>query len=865
MRRFLLWFSFALFIAYTFTYQTASSHSSQPDTGSTKDPVNNQSCARSGCHSTYSYFTASRATVTIGTTSSNQVALNGFQYTPGTTYIMNFTVLGNSARPGFSMSALTSANANAGTFAVTNTTNTSLQTLSTIKYIGHKSANTNNTWSFNWTAPATNVGTITFYSAVNKSNNNNSTSGDSIFHQQYTITAAALSVSAGNDATICPGGSTQLQAAASNTSGTTYAWGPSSGLSCTTCANPVATPGANTTYTVTVTNSGQTATDAVNVNVYTTANPTINSTANTVCPNSSVTLSSSGFSAYSWSNGASSASTQVSTGGTYNLTVTDGNGCSTTATKTIQQGTAPALSITSSAPYICGTNSVTLNAGSFAGYAWSNSATSQTISISQAGTYTVTVTNATGCTGTASVNLQQIALPVASVSASGPLTFCAGGSVTLTAQSGSGYSYKWSTGSTNSSVTVAQGGNYRVTVYNACDSAVSTIQSVTVNQVPTAVLNPAGPVLLCNGSSQTLTATPSGATYAWLNNGAVVGGQNSSTLSVNSNGNYSVVVTTSGCSDTSEVVSVSTSGSGNAAVDIVASQQSICPGDVVTLDAGTGFTTYSWQPNNSSSETIQVTTAGTYIVNVTVNNGQCNSTGTDTIYINAGTAVVQPVLSYNTATCAGGTVTIAVNQPYSTYLWSDGSTGSTVTGLTGSYSVTVSQTGYCGTSSATINATGTALPDASFTVNAALLTANTVGAQYQWYVDGAPINGATNSTYIINQTGNYSLQVTVNGCSATSEPVQVIVNGLNEINGVTFSVYPNPAVDLLMIKATGLEGVYYNAVISSAEGRISRELNLVTGNGQLNAVVDIADMPQGIYVLRLFNAGIAKSVRFIKQ
>jgi hypothetical protein len=864
MRKYVLSFSFLLFLVYTLSFQTASSRTSQPDAGNTKDPVNNQSCARSGCHGSLGFFNANRANVTIGTTSVNQVAINGFQYSPGTTYIINFTVP-NSSKPGFSMSALTSSNTNAGTFAVTNSTNTSLLTQSGISYIGHKSANSNSTWSFNWTAPASNVGNITFYSAVNKSNALGTSSGDSIFHQQYVITAAALSVSVGNDATICPGGSTQLQAAASSTSGTTYAWSPATGLSCTTCANPIANPTAATTYTVTVTNNGQTATDAVNVNVYTASTPTINSTANTVCPNGSVTLSSSGFNSYSWSTGGNSASTQVSAGGTYNLTVTDANGCSATASKSIQQGTTPVPSIVSTAPYICGTSSVTLNPGSFSSYTWSNNSTSQTISVNQAGAYTVTVTNASGCTGTASINLQQIPLPVANVSASGPLTFCAGGSVTLTAQSGSGYSYKWSDGSTTSSITVTQSGNYRVTVYNPCDSAVSLLQTVAVNQVPNAQLDPVGPLLLCNGLSQTITASPSGASYVWLNNGNVVAGQSSSTLSVNSNGSYSAVVTVSGCADTSEAVSVSTAGTGNAEVDIQASQSFICAGDVVTLNAGQGFSSYNWQPGNSNSQTVQVTTAGTYIVNVVVNNGQCNSTGADTIEIVDGQEVVAPVLSYNTSVCAGDTVTISLNQAYSSYLWSDGSTNSTLSAVTGPYSVTVSQNGSCGTASSSINATGTPLPDATFTVSTALLTANTSGASYQWYLDGSPVNGANSDTFLVSQTGNYSLQVTQNGCSAISEPVRVVVSGLAEESDIVFSMYPNPAVDWLVLKANGLSEPSYRTIISSADGSISRELELVTNNGQLNATVSIADIPTGIYVVRFLTPTAIRTVRFTKQ
>jgi hypothetical protein len=68
-----------------------------------------------------------------------------------------------------------------------------------------------------------------------------------------------------------------------------------------------------------------------------------------------------------------------------------------------------------------------------------------------------------------------------------------------------------------------------------------------------------------------------------------------------------------------------------------------------------------------------------------------------------------------------------------------------------------------------------------------------------------------------------------------------------------------------MIKAAGLDNATYKAIISSADGRISHELNLVANNGQLNAAVDIAEMPQGIYVLRLLSAANAKSIRFTKQ
>ena len=611
-RKLFIWSPFAFMILYIFHFQKVNSSISQPPAGYVKDPVSNMTCARSGCHSSYPFFTSVRANITIGTTQSNQVALNGFQYNTGTTYIMNFSVINPTNRSGFEMSALTSTNANAGTFAVTNANNTTRQLSGGIYYIGHKNANSTSTWSFNWTSPATNVGNITFYTAVNKSNNNNNASGDSIFHQTFVVTPAPFSANAGNDVTICTGSATSLLATAVNGSGTnSYAWSPSTNLSCNTCANPTASPTSTTTYTVTITSGGQTASDAVTVNTFSTAAPNINTTGTTVCPSSSVTLSSSGFSSYLWSTGSNSSSTSVSNGGTYLLTATDANGCRTTNSIIVQQGQTPTAFISSSAQYLCGGNNVVLSVGSFSTYNWSNAATTPTISVSQTGNYSVTVINATGCSASASINIQANAPPAVNVTASGALSFCAGGSVTLMANAGTNYSYKWSTGATSSSVNVTQSGAYIVTVYNPCDSAVSQIQNVTVTPVPSAQATPSGPLLLCSGSSQTLLANSSGLSYQWLRDGNIIAGENIDSLIINTNGNYAVVTSNGTCSDTSQIVAVSTAGTGNASVNISSTKNQICPGDMIVLDAGTGFTTYNWLPGNSVNQTLQITNAGT--------------------------------------------------------------------------------------------------------------------------------------------------------------------------------------------------------------------------------------------------------------
>ncbi len=112
-------------------------------------------------------------------------------YTPGATYTVTIAMNTTNVKNGFEVTAFNPSNTMAGTFAVTDATNTK-QIGSSKKYITHKTAGTALTsWSFDWTAPATNVGTVTFYLATNETNANGGSGGDVIRLTQFPIGSTA--------------------------------------------------------------------------------------------------------------------------------------------------------------------------------------------------------------------------------------------------------------------------------------------------------------------------------------------------------------------------------------------------------------------------------------------------------------------------------------------------------------------------------------------------------------------------------------------------------------------------------------------------------------------------------------------------
>jgi len=226
----------------------------------------------------------------------------------------------------------------------------------------------------------------------------------------------------------------------------------------------------------------------------------------------------------------------------------------------------PTATITpQSSTTICQGNSVVLNASSGNSYSWSNSQTSQSVTISQSGNYIVTVTKSGGCSASASVNITVNAQPTVSPSAS-PSTICNGNNTVLSANASAGSgtisTYTWSAGISGNtgSGTVSPSSNttYIITVTNSNNCSATASASVTVNAAPT-VSPTATPSAFCAGSNTTLTANSTAgsgtiSTYAW--NSGIGGNASGGSVSPSGNTTYTVTVTNSNSCSASGSVSV---------------------------------------------------------------------------------------------------------------------------------------------------------------------------------------------------------------------------------------------------------------------------------------------------------------------
>jgi gliding motility-associated-like protein len=462
-----------------------------------------------------------------------------------------------------------------------------------------------------------------------------------------TITqpATAVTVSASSVAATCGSNNGSATANASGGTGTiTYSWSPGGGTT------PTITNLSSGTYTVTVTDAnGCTATASTSVGSAGGPTLTLSNSSNVSCnglSDGSATVAGSGGTGtltYNWMPGNLSGATQNAlSAATYTVTVTDGSGCSNTLTVTISEPPALVASAGTINAANCGSTdgSASVNASGGTGtltYTWTpNVSTTASATNIAAGSYSVVVADANGCSQTVNFIVSSIGGPTVAVTDVEGVS-CLGdtdGTATAVATGGNPpFTYQWTpTGGTNATATGLSAGNYSVLVTDdlgCIGTADVTIAAPTAISI-TETITDAG----CGTSDGQIAANASGGTgtftYLWT-----PGGQTTSTITGLAGGNYSVTATdANGCTATENyVVNVS----GELDITVIPEFATINQGETVQIVAS-GATTYSWTPTNGLSCTdcpnpiASPSLTTTYIVTGTDGSG-CTGTATVTIFV----------------------------------------------------------------------------------------------------------------------------------------------------------------------------------------------------------------------------------------
>ncbi len=549
-----------------------------------------------------------------------------------------------------------------------------------------------------------------------------------------------------------------------------------------------------------------------------------------ICPEDSTLLDAGpGFSSYLWSDGSTAPALTVSAPGLYSVAVADANGCVGADTVNVANFPAPTPVIDGPTVF-CEATGAALDAGEgYADYRWSTGETEQVITVTASGEYLVTVTDANGCSAEAAlaVSAEPELMPVIS----GPAAICPEASATLDA--GPGYAtYLWSDGSQEQTYTANAGGLYEVTVTDqlGCQGTASFSVSV-LAPAPVAI---AGALSFCENDSTTLIADPGFSTYTWSD------GSSGSELVVDVPGAYSVTATDAdGCS-VSDTVSVLLDTLPEPAVSGILS---FCTGENTVLDAGPGFAAYDWS-NGADLQTATIDQPGTYSVTVT-NDAGC--TAADTVQV-AEVPELSPVISGETAFCAGASALLDAGAGYATYLWSDGTSAQTLSVADpGVYGLTVTDANGCaGDTTVTIAENALPVPAISGVPafcagDSTVLSAGPGLAGYLWS------DGTTAPDLVVDNPGTYGLTVTdANGCS-DSTSIAVVENQIAPpvISGATAFC----AGDSTLL-AGGAGYVNYSwsdgsagQFLTVADGGVY-ELTVTDNNGcSAQATVDITEYP----------------------
>ena len=607
----------------------------------------------------------------------------------------------------------------------------------------------------------------------------------------------------------------------------TYTWQPN------IATNTTATNLAAGVYNATVTDSNG-CTDNISATITQTTNPIIqvDEVIEATCGqnNGAITISVSGGSGnetYAWTGGVSNSNTANSlTAATYTVTVTS-NGCTDTETIVVPNLPAPQVVFVSDTNPACGQNngSIIFDASGGNGtlnYTWTNnlSTTEAATNLSE-GTYTITVTDATGCTATASHQIANQSAPIISNPIATEAT-CgqSNGTASITVTGGvAPLTYTWTNNVSNTESAINLPAlDYTVTVSDANGCSASVIISVISPNAPALSLQTVTPETCELNNGAITVTTVGGATplsYAWT------GSVSTTTTASNLNGGtYTITVTDNNACSDQLTVTVDLFGSPTLTEQAVTPETcSLANGNISVLaDNGTQPYTFAWTDDISTTTSATNLAASTYTITVTDANGCASSIA---VVVDG---FASPQITNNTITpetCSNSNASIAITTTGGTgalvYTWSPNvGNAATVNNLAaGDYSVTITDTNFC-TDTQTFTVTNT--PSPTIAINqqvdancgqangsaSVTVTGGTGTLTYSW--DGSPSN--TNAATGL-AAGSYAVTVTdANNCTAV-QPISISNLGA-------------PSITIVNIT---------NATCSQANG--SAQVTAAGGNGAL--------------------------------
>ena len=578
---------------------------------------------------------------------------------------------------------------------------------------------------------------------------------------------------------------------------------------------------------------------------------------NPVCIGNTATLVSSISQNIVWNTGALDSRLPVTTGGEYFVTIKSIYGCESTSGKinvSVLNSPLPAKpSITALGPVeFCDGGEVKLQSNSTATSIWSNGGRTATITVNSSGDYRVQALDNVGCYSPLSdaVTVKVNALPAKpSISLNGPATFCQGGNVVLTSSYDSGNT--WSNAAVTKTITAASSGTFTLKQRDSkgCESTSDPV-AIKVNALPaTPTVTALRPTTFCLRDYTTLRSSEA-FSYLWSN------GTTSRDITIRTSGSFTIAAKdANGC-----VSPVS------AAVAVVANPLPVTP--VITADGPTTFCAdlsvnlqstpaigFLWT-NGSSSQTLKVTTAGTYSVQ-TINEFQCYSDPSNKISTQTLALPPAPIITALgiTTFCDGDFVALKASRG-SAFIWNTGAEKDSIHVLaSGSYTAKAKDSKGCFSPSSPaiavdVKPTPTAPTIRQTGVYTLLAENNINGGHHVWQLNGTvlpdttiTLKAAQSGTYTVDNSVTYSATLTC--ASEFSEPYIFYADTRN--NGL--AAYPNPLTDGKITIET-LQNVN-NAVVQVIDSRGNIHKAFTVKRFDRQQFFDISDLSAGLYFIRV--------------